>query len=222
MRFAGDLETVYPGFHLYDHFTARFKDWHHRDRNLENEAFAAAGACILLQVSHHARHIVPGWQIRDLLKPMDGPPIHDGLYQLTIDPASPTLYDDPPRPDDMIEAEEFAAGNVVTRELGESTVITSGALPASAEYRTTRHQGRYGIRIRYAAADARPVSIRINGELVFDSACLLPTGGDGADSLKWHDIGIYPLVEGENLIRLESASPLPLIDQIHLREVGGY
>jgi hypothetical protein len=222
MRFADELETVYPGVHFYDPFRATFLDWHHQERNPENEEFAAAGGCILLQVGHHLRHRLPGWQVREILPPMDGSPIHDGLYQLSIDPASPVLYERPPRAADMIEAEDFAEGNVIVRELGESGVITSETLPAYAEYRITRYEGRYGIRIRYAAADARPVSLRINGELVFGSACLLPTGGDGADSLKWHDIGIYPLVEGENVLRLESDSPFPLIDQIHLRQVGGY
>ena len=155
-----------------------------------------------------------------MLEPKDGENLHQGAYELSLDARNPVLYTPVIRSNQSIDADEFQDGNVRVVELGTRKAITSDVLPAFAEYRVEREGKRHDVRIRYAASDSRPVSVRINGELVFDAACLLPTGGVDADSLRWHDIGIYELAEGENVVRLESDGPFPLINAINLRPLS--
>ncbi|MBI3865547.1 MAG: DUF1553 domain-containing protein [Planctomycetia bacterium] len=121
----------------------------------------------------------------------------------------------------VVEAEEFARGNVlkVTTGYGEGigVLVNKGELPNFTEYDVPLNaEGVYQLEIRYAAAGARPIKLIINDELVKSDAAGRVTGSWNPDTQTWEIAGLFPLKAGNNVVRLECAGPFPHIDKLLL------
>ena len=116
----------------------------------------------------------------------------------------------------VIEAEAFtSSNNIVKTASGSGQVITSSASPAFAEYKVpSQWNWRHAIRIRYASGEARPLRVRLNGKVIMEAACPIPTGGFAMKDQKWHDLGMFEFQAGENVLRLESDGLFPNVDKI--------
>ena len=118
----------------------------------------------------------------------------------------------------VIEAEDFTRANVDIDRGGFGAgigVITSPKPPAFAEYMlTVASAGSYQLELRCASAERRPVTVRLNGEKVNDSACAEITGGWGPEAQAWQPVGVYRFEAGANLLRLERSGPIPHIDKL--------
>ena len=129
----------------------------------------------------------------------------------------------------VIEAEDFARGNVLQMKTGYGegigVLVNQGELPNFTEYDVPiEAAGIFQIEIRYAAAGARPIKLIINGELVKSDAAGRVTGSWNPDTQTWDVTGLFPLKAGQNVIRLECAGPFPHIDKLLLaagRDAGG-
>lgn len=69
--------------------------------------------------------------------------------------------------------------------------------------------GTYVLKVEYAAAEARPVTIRLNGSVAIDSALGAPTGS--WNSQTWLNQGRVTLLEGLNVLRVERDDIFPHI-----------
>jgi hypothetical protein len=81
--------------------------------------------------------------------------------------------------------------------------------------------GAYQLDLRYAAGDARPVQVLVNGTLLASSAAGRVTGGFFPDQQQWHAEGVFRLQAGKNVVRLERASYFPHIDKLLLAPFSG-
>jgi mono/diheme cytochrome c family protein len=121
----------------------------------------------------------------------------------------------------VIEAEAFARGNALIQTTGYGegigVILNAGPLPNVAEYDIdVPAAGTYQIEIRYAAADARPVQLSCNGQVLKADAAGRVTGSWYPDTQAWHVEGVFPLAAGPNVIRLECAGPFPHLDRLAL------
>jgi len=121
----------------------------------------------------------------------------------------------------LVEAEEFARGNVIRdREnygKGIGVLVNKGELPNFTEYDVdVATAGLYQVELRYAAAQARPCKLFINGRLVKADVASGVTGTWLPDSQTWFIEGFYPLAAGRNVIRLEHPAYFPHIDKLLL------
>ena len=121
----------------------------------------------------------------------------------------------------LIEAEEFARGNVIRdREnygKGIGVLVNKGELPNFTEYDVdVPSAGLYQFELRYAAAQARPCKLFVNGRLVKADVAAGITGTWLPDSQTWFIEGFYPLAAGRNVIRLEHPAYFPHIDKLLL------
>ena len=119
----------------------------------------------------------------------------------------------------VLEAEDFQTGNVKKASTGYGegigVIYNNGTLPNIAEYEIeVPESGRYQFEIRYAAAQARPVELSINGELVKKDAAGEVTGSWYPKSQQWKVEGFYTFQVGKNRVRLESKIPFPHIDKL--------
>ncbi|MGI9441914.1 MAG: DUF1549 domain-containing protein [Rubripirellula sp.] len=119
------------------------------------------------------------------------------------------------------EAETFAKGNVtsLTDSYGEGIGIISdrGAQKNFAEYAIEiPADGPYLIQLRYAAKNARPGRILINGAVVKSDAISQTTGGWMPEHQRWISEGTFPLKQGSSTLRLESEPLMSHIDKIRL------
>jgi hypothetical protein len=119
----------------------------------------------------------------------------------------------------VIEAENYIRGNVLkdntTYGQGIGVIYNKGELPNFAEYDVAiEKSGVYQFELRYAAAEARPVQLSINGELVKSDAAAHVTGTWHPDTQSWDIAGLFPLPAGMTTIRLERAQPFPHIDKL--------
>ena len=118
-----------------------------------------------------------------------------------------------------IEAEKFTAGTVVADNAAFGAgigVIVSPKYPAYVEYTVPIPAGgRYELWIRYAAAEARPLTLSINGRFMTSTACSETTGGWYPNDQRARKIGIFDLDKGLSTLRLESTlGPFPHIDRL--------
>ncbi|HEY2839788.1 MAG TPA: DUF1553 domain-containing protein [Pirellulales bacterium] len=145
-------------------------------------------------------------------------------------------------PSDTIvrEAENFDRGNVLIdttnygapkiaagaggapgspeKDVPIGVILNRGELPNFVEYELQiPRAGPYQLELRYAAAEARPVQILLNGKLRKSSAAVATTGSWFADSQRWSPEGVFQLPVGKVVLRLQRAGgPFPHFDRIAL------
>ena len=122
-------------------------------------------------------------------------------------------------PRQIIPATSFRSGNAVrdTTQYGKNLgVIVTGPVPVSAEWEIrVPAAGRYQVEIRYAAEEARPVSLVINGKTVHENAASGVTGSWMPDSQRWEVQGRYTFTAGVNTLKIERTNgPLPHISKL--------
>ncbi len=220
--FIDALEKVHPEAVHYRPSSGQFRDWSAGNHTAEIERYVSEGGCVLVQGGFQDSNRMPGWQLRPVLLPENKR--HEALYELSLDSLNPALLsaEDAPGGAVVLEAEEFLRGNVGSRPQASVTVVESADTPAFAEYEWKAHtERRAAIRIRYASAESHPLKVYLNGKLIMGSACHVPTGGDEPSDQKWHDLGMYRLEKGENLLRLETDGEFPLVDKIAVKRVPG-
>ena len=119
-----------------------------------------------------------------------------------------------------LEAETFHRGNVV--RLLDSYGVGIGVIagPGGANWAEMDFQvprdGTYYLAVRYAAAEARPTQLKINGHLVNGSLTDEVTGSWYPDTQKWVWEGSYQLPKGKVTLRLDREGPIPHIDRFCL------
>ncbi len=213
------LEEAFPGQLNYDPYRIAFYDWFRKRRTAEVEQRLRQGECLLMEGTVDTSQDVAGFQLWPVFLPSGkwfaGA---EGLYRLSLDAEHPALISSPRAMwgATVIEAEAFTSSkNIVEAASGSGEVITSSATPASVEYKIpSQWNWRHAIRIRYASGEARPVRVRLNGKVIMEAACPIPTGGFAMKNQKWHDLGMFEFQAGENVLRLESDGPFPNVDKI--------
>jgi len=223
-HYAAALEKIHPGAVTYNAIHSSFLDWSLKRRTSDVERFVREGGCVLLQGTARRSGSVPGWQLIPVLAPRNPNSRQEGLYRLSLDASHPALISAaaPVWGAIVVEGENFSEGNLVKLASDGEEVVTSGELPAFAVYKiSSAGEYRYAIRIRYASGEARPVRVRLNGKIITESACPIPTGGFDFEDQKWHDLGMFRFRQGENIFRLESDGPFPRIDKIAVKRVRG-
>ncbi len=121
----------------------------------------------------------------------------------------------------QLEAESFARGNVaVDREkYGKEIGIISDSGPKDnfAEYDiTVETDGAYLLQLRYAAAQARPGRVLLDGKVVKERAISEVTGSWNPDGQRWFPEGKLALRKGVNILRIESKPMMSHIDKLRL------
>jgi cytochrome c553 len=119
----------------------------------------------------------------------------------------------------LLEAEAFNRGNVQKLSSGYGqgigVILNGGDLPNVAEYEVTVDTpGIHQVEFRYAAAEARPVKLIINGQLARSDAAGKTTGSWNPDTQGWQVEGLFEFKTGKNTIRLERTEPFPHIDKL--------
>ena len=119
------------------------------------------------------------------------------------------------------EAESFSVGNVtILRDgYGHGIGIISDRGPQSsfAEYEIDiSADGPYLLQARYAARDARPGQILLNGTIVNKNAIANTTGGWMPEHQQWFSEGTVLLKVGANKLRIESEPLMSHIDKFRL------
>lgn len=131
-----------------------------------------------------------------------------------------------------IEAEDFSRGSAQTddrlygRHIGVIRAKSNTAAFAEYDVEVPR-TGFYRLELRYAAAEATPLSLSINGELAKRGVAGETTGDWGAEAQRWFSEGVFTLKQGQNTLRLESDASkrrrvtFPSLDQLSLVAVDG-
>lgn len=119
------------------------------------------------------------------------------------------------------EAEDFVRGNVLRDSnnygAGIGVIYNKGELPNFAEFDIeVPAAGMYQLELRYSAAEARPVKLLINGQLVKADAAAKSTGTWYPDTQTWFVEGFLKLPSGKSTLRLERAGPFPHFDKLLL------
>ena len=137
---------------------------------------------------------------------------------------APEPYGDSNAPADtpgvrIIEADQYVRGNVNrdfdTYGKGIGVLVNRGETPNFVEYDIhSDAAGLYQFELRYAAQDARPCSLSINGEVVATGVAGQTTGSWTPEGQKWFVEGVYRLHQGKNVLRLEQPRFFPHIDKI--------
>ena len=123
-----------------------------------------------------------------------------------------------------IEAESFLRGNVSrdTNHFGKEIGIISdpGAQDNFVEYDLeVAEAASYLVEIRYAALEARPGRILLNGGEVKVKALAETTGGWMPANQRWCSEGVFAIPVGRNVLRLESKPNMAHLDKIRLTPV---
>ncbi len=127
----------------------------------------------------------------------------------------------------MVEAEAFTAGNlkIDVQGYGEAigVVYNAGELPNFCEYEIDLPEGFYQLELRYAAAEARPVQVVLDGVTLVQAAAGEVTGSWYPDTQRWFAEAVLPLSAGRHTLRLIREGPFPHLDKVALvsREVAG-
>ena len=122
------------------------------------------------------------------------------------------------------EAEKFAKGNVIIDRdsygKGIGIISDPGRQKNFAEYNfTVSKTGEYYVRLRYAAKNARPGAIAIDGTVRFPKAIAQATGGWYPPQQKWFTEGRVKLTAGVHTMRIESQPMMSHIDRVQLMPV---
>ena len=121
----------------------------------------------------------------------------------------------------LLEAENYNRGNVLkdTTSYGKNigVLVNRGEQPNFAEYDITLSKSAtYRLEVRYAAAAARPCSLRVNGSTVRSDIADGVTGSWFPDTQRWEIEGFVDLKSGKNTVRLEQPTFFPHIDKLLL------
>ncbi|MFP6764000.1 MAG: DUF1553 domain-containing protein, partial [Planctomycetaceae bacterium] len=122
----------------------------------------------------------------------------------------------------VLEAESLTRGDAVAVTTGYGQDI--GIIGDRGDGRLTFAEydieppaaGRYLLQLRYAAAQARPGKISLNGTVVIEPAISQVTGDWYPKGQRWFSEGVLHLRQGRNTIRLESEPNLSHIDKLRL------
>ena len=123
-----------------------------------------------------------------------------------------------------LEAESFARGNVTIDNenygKGIGIIGDKGAQKNFAEFDIDiPTDGNYVLQLRYAAKDARPGRILLNGEVIRDPAINQTTGDWHPTGQRWFFEGVHTLKSGLNTFRLESEPLMTHIDKLRLLKI---
>jgi len=139
-----------------------------------------------------------------------------GVLRLVADPGKET-------PDGTlrVEAEAFTRGNAAKHTdgygAGIGVILNAGPMPNVAEYDVTIPKAAtYQLAVRYAAAEARPVRVLIDGKPVATAACGTTTGSWYPDTQRWAAEANVALPAGKVTVRLERDGPFPHLDRFVL------
>jgi mono/diheme cytochrome c family protein len=121
----------------------------------------------------------------------------------------------------LIEAEDYQRGNVNRDKssygAGIGVLVNRGETPNFAEYDLELSAaGLYRVELRYAAADARPCRLFLNGQVALPRVATQATGSWQPDGQKWFVEGWLELKAGRNTLRLEHPQFFPHIDKLLL------
>lgn len=118
----------------------------------------------------------------------------------------------------VFEAEKFTRGTKAAVELdgyGKDIGILGSHGPANVEYDITmKEAGAYLVRVRYAAKDARPSKLLLNGALLKTDFAGQTTGTWYPDSQRYFSEGIHTFKAGVNTLKLDCPTPFPHIDKL--------
>lgn len=119
----------------------------------------------------------------------------------------------------FIEAEKFDRGNALRNfegyGKGIGVIHTGDAVPTFAEWDVSvPAAGTYQVELRYAAEQARPVRLLLNGQAVRENAAKNATGSWNPDGQRWEAQGMYAFAAGKNTLRIERDGPIPHVDKI--------
>lgn len=119
------------------------------------------------------------------------------------------------------QAEKFDRGNVIIDHdnwgKGVGIISDPGAQENFAEYDVDlKDAGLHLVQLRYAAQNARPGRLLINGKVAREKAISQTTGGWYPKDQRWFSEGLHSLQKGNNVVRVESAPLMSHIDRIRL------
>jgi len=120
------------------------------------------------------------------------------------------------------EAEAFDRGNVLIDTTNYGTeigvILNRAELPNFVEYDVAiPAAGNYQIEVRYAAAEARSVTLSIGGQVRKQAVAGAVTGSWHPDTQRWFPEGVFALPAGRVVLRLErSGGPFPHFDCLAL------
>ncbi len=119
----------------------------------------------------------------------------------------------------LIEAEDFTRGNVRVEsdQLGRGigVVRTRMEYPDHIEYEFELPEaGEYQLELRYAAKEARPTELSINGNLEKMEATVEVTGDWAPAAQRWFVEGVFKFKAGRNLLVFHRDGPVPLFDKL--------
>lgn len=122
------------------------------------------------------------------------------------------------------EAEAHARGNVVIdrERYGKDIGIISdpGGQKNYAEYDLNiKEEGLYFLQLRYAAKNARPGQVLLDGKVVVQDAIAKTTGGWQPENQQWHDEGSFEMASGKRVLRLQSEPMMSHLDKVRLLPV---
>jgi len=113
------------------------------------------------------------------------------------------------------ECEEFDRGNVrpdpgIYGPQGWA-IMNAEKMPNYAEYDIETPGGWFQLLVRYAALDARPVTLNIDGDACSE-ICAATTGAWRSDTAQWFPEALVHLNAGQHVVRLQRNAPIPHID----------
>lgn len=123
-----------------------------------------------------------------------------------------------------LEAESFARGNVAIDNenygKGIGIIGDKGDQKNFAEFDIDiPTDGTYILQLRYAAKDARPGRILLDGKVIREPAINQTTGDWYPPGQQWFFEGVHPLKSGLNTFRLESEPLMTHIDKLRLLKI---
>ena len=133
-----------------------------------------------------------------------------------------------PLPIYHLRVDQFSAGvNVEFGKLPYGQVLHN-APPYSEQKNAVEYKvscdcpAHYRLDVKYAAAEARPVRVLLNGSVVKEGALADTTGGWDPKDQQWRENqATLTLVKGVNVLRLERDSVFPHISEIELVQTPG-
>ena len=75
--------------------------------------------------------------------------------------------------------------------------------------------GRHHLMVRFASAEARPLRVLVDGDVIDEAFCDFETESYDVDSMEWDDLA-FELSEGRHVLRLERETSYPHLDRFFL------
>ncbi|HWB14269.1 MAG TPA: DUF1553 domain-containing protein [Pirellulales bacterium] len=143
----------------------------------------------------------------------------------SLKPRSSQQADRQPAGSVVVEAEDFTRGQATKLfdgyGAGIGVIASFSPEPSFAEYDVQlAHEGVYQIELRYAAADARPVRLSVDGAAIKPDAANQRTGSWNPDTQTWFAEALVALSPGKHTLRLERREPFPHFDRLAIVPVA--